>query len=471
MKLFFFLTIFCCQLASTFAQTYKLRLGIFDCINCNAYLVLLKKEIKNRPIQIILPESYQYDKDMIISKYRLNEMNLTFNFSDKEFYRFDSPKSYLIKVNSKGEEEATILSDVDFATLFSKDSIQNKCINEVKNYYSFSEMNNGLLLKNIPLGKFAVYDWKQGVTLQFFADNNTAMQNYMSFYEENFSSWYELYKIYSNAYPMVQTRYEDIVGSNTFENEIFLISSSTIIVPPKSGTDTHGVNMNFLNWIINFTDLSQSKSLVIPNNGLPDGYSFKSQLLINNQDFIFPLLYKYEYDNNVKILAKYYLNREDSVLEFSSMLPFTIPETYIEYKLNFNFNTYLQDKQLITLSFSNVVYDCQNLKTYQIWDVRDSIFKNLSLLKNDKKNNYEGFSILDIKDGENNDFYILYLDNYNKVTCLTYSKESKKIINEKIILQNFHFQDYDFVPSFDKFNKDFVLIKKKGDNCFQNINF
>lgn len=465
MTKFIFTFLLILQSFSLFSQSYKLRLGINDCINCNAHLINLKKYIGDDLLLVILPESYQYDTEIVREKYGLDGMNIEFIFSDYEFNQFDNPKSYFIISNESVDDKITLLSETNFEKIFNSYSQKNICLENVNNFYSYTQVQDGLLLKNQPLGKFGIYDFNKGLVKQLFATKQIAKDNYKALYGNDWEKWYTLYETYAGMYPMVGTEFVDAYSHNIKQNEFLLLSQSSILIPPKVGTDTNAVKIIFLN-LVKIENLEIiNRSIMIPTNNLPTGYNLRGQIFNINNHLYIPIAYNLQYDTNVKVLAKYYFDKENYTLTFDKILPFKIPPTYISSGLNYNFNTYLENNGLITMSYSNVVYDCNTEKTYIVWNENNLLFSNLS--KETAKSTSEStFYIFDIADINTETFYLLILNNLNQLVLVKYNKNKEQIVEEKIIDNNFNYDGVEFAPKFNRNSKEEIIYKMKNRNCF-----
>ncbi|HTO17438.1 MAG TPA: hypothetical protein VLZ83_16855 [Edaphocola sp.] len=457
MKIFFLIFLLLLSF-NTYSQEYILRLGIKDCINCNIYIVKMKEFLKDKKLTIILPLDYEEDSVLIADKFLLNDLNYSFDFSNKHFYSYEGVKSYFSIINDGKLVYNCLLSDVNFD--FLNNSISLKiCLNNSRNYNSLVFINNSMVLRNPTIGKYLEYNLDSNKTHVFFPNEKFAMLNYKNLYKNNWESWYKLYQKYAAIIPSINT--ENIDLNIDSEGNVMILSSSRIFIPTPNSEDTLAVSQLFL--ISNILDSNKMQSTYFETNQLPKNYSLYGQFFFHEKDVVIPIIFNKDYNNEVKILCRYSFDKVNNKLVFKELLPFKIPPVYVKYDLDYNFNSYLKHESLLIMNFANVVYDLNNNKTYEIWDVDSDLF---SILPNGDIPKV-GFYIADIYNIDKNTFKLLYFDNNKKIKILIYDKEKQTIIQDKFLDSDFSFNKYKFDPKFYIKDSNFLILKDRKKDCFE----
>lgn len=407
-----------------------------DCISGSASLHQLNKELNNPEMTILFQSELIADSALVAKKVGLNNFKSSkVIYSDSLYNKFSNGVKSTINIVENDEKiySADIyqLNIKDFLNVYLKND--STCFENTKSGAKFVQDEKSFLVWNFQLGRWTYYN--ENNQFDVLADDSWTKQAYDIYYsadlaDKKFSAYETLAKEYPALDPKILKGIKINDHELLFSTGVHFIETdetSNDIILQKTFFFTYNIPTQKITSIkhLNSEPLSKMKYYINPEGfkATKDGY-----LITLTAD-------DYSQDNNIKYLALFENNpKNPNELILKKVLDTNIPNNYLKYKLEHNFNSYLFDKSLVLLSFGEFIYDYEKDVQYKIpfpeseFNALNNIFDAVS---GGKSSHY---FIQDIADKDTS-ILLLYSDQSKNLKLMEIDKKSQKAIKDNIIMK------------------------------------
>jgi len=473
-------------------------LSLNDCINCTLSIHELRDKLNNPKIRFLLNEELEADSTLVNTRTGLNNFSpREVVYSDSLYNKFAKGVRSTVSLIKDGKLIYTDLLyklDVDkfvgeynkaFTTISATGNNVNiskttsassfkgakvavsatgtRCFNALRKGIMQIQADETLLVYSTQLKRYTYYDG-QGNSKDIVADSLWMKMAYQTYYKDK--GWQKEYKAMNelilqapNVLPAIK------YGSKEGNKLLFLVDVSFMRV--AGDNDVHISKKAFL------------AEFDIKKNALTNCFYIDSQMLdakgyyINSNGFtkkdgvyLFALGSTLDPVTDTKFIATYLPNKKSgNILELKEILGANIPENYLKYGLNGNFQSYTFDNKLVCLNFGEYIYDWKNKikypvpytkeETESLATIYDMMIKGGSRITT--------FFLYDIFDGPGN-IYVLYTDPANNLKLINIDKKTKAKVESRIIIENSKLNTYKSNESF-RIKNSRQLIYIDNNNC------
>ncbi len=420
-------------------------LSLNDCISCTISIHELRDRLHNPKIRFVLNEELEPDSLLVNTRTGLNNFSpREVRYSDSLYKKFAEGVRSTVSIIKNDKIVYTDLLyklDVDkfieqynsiFTTLSPGNSAGNICFKSPRKGIMQIQQDESLLVYSTQLKRYTYYD-VQGNAKDITADTLWMKKAYQVYYKSDWQKEYkamkELIAETPNALPAIK------YGIKEADKLLFLADVSFIRVDKNN--DLRIFKKAFLaEWDIKKNELS---NFFYINTEAFDtrGYYINSNGFTKREGvYLFALGTNSDPVADSKFIATYIPSKKSNgILELKEILEPNIPENYLKYGLNGNFQNYTFDGNLVCLNFGEYIYDWKNKIKYPIpytkqeteslATIYDMVTKGVGRITT--------FFLYDIFDGPEN-IYVLYADAANNLKLINISKKNKTMLKSSIVV-------------------------------------
>lgn len=484
--------------AKSNAQEYYVKYGINDCINCSSQLYALQNQLSDKEINFIFPSKYKDDSLIVEGRFGLNQFKHRILFSDSLYTHWQKGmETYFIivkddtpvyttklKETSKEEFKKNIAlydkrTDTKPINTYSSASALNA---EEKKQESFCMVNNGsvdgfsifdsvsFLTLNGSLNHYTYHDINNASDIAFLPDTNTTKMIYKTFYGD---------KEYREHYNLIRQGQQNLPGMNSqFDNvfknkqELYFLTTGYFVFNINIVNNDSNISVGQRPFLLKYSLQQKEFTNCYFVKGIDSIFYISPSYIKQIGELYYMPIKATRTDSSSKIMATFKIHNDSLVL--NEILPFTIPENYIKYKLYDNFKDPVYDGNLFAFARGEVVYDLATKQTYKL-PLQDNEYTELENLladamaqfKTGKVSDTYYFYISALCD-DNENYKVLYFTKNKEYYTITVNKKTGKLLSKTKVPINE--DEIVNVPKYFPNDGNEIIYLKQGETCFSNIN-
>lgn len=422
-------------------------------------------------------ESYKNDSALIANQYNLARFSSNVIFSDSLYEAYSSKLTIgsLISVHDNNGK----LIYQKLLKMYERGEIPVHALEFIcvpdKITGSFRELYNDryLIFARINLGKYEIFDLKENKVRAFIADSSWVKEAYECYFgtqykEEIFEKYLEI----TAVAPAVKPRITNLILAS---DSTFCFSFEAMFPEVGEGNQVRMKRKHFVR-LYNIERAEFLRTFSLHDDELRQKGFVTSQGGVTAKDgkLYVALKSSGKFDSEGKILAEYNFNGD--TVKLLSILNLPIPENYSKYNLKTNFHQYKASFPLITMQYSEKVFDIQTGKSYQlpiadsVYSSVNNLFEKLTTEKGSEAWNF--YSILDLRD-RNDYFEVFYRAPFSatagKYFCIKVDKLSGQELGRKEISIPGAESNKDLNTAFFSPTASEILYQPRGQECYRSL--